>query len=229
MTQQDKQINKNRKNIKIDYRCSDLADKIVEIILPEIKKSKKKYFISVAGESGAGKTIFSFVLSKRLSEEGLGVCLLHQDDYFIYPPCENTKRRKEDINNIGTSEVKLALLDKHLKDISMGKKEIVKPFAIYENDKITDRKIKIGKSCIVIAEGTYTMLLKNTNKKIFLERDYNDSREERKFHLRKSKHKKEELQFLEKILKIEHKILSSHKKKADLIITRDLNIIRPSA
>ena len=54
--------------------------------------------------------------------------IIQQDDYFVYPPLTNLKMRQKDIGWVGTSEVKLELLDQNLADILAGKDEIKKPW-----------------------------------------------------------------------------------------------------
>ena len=63
--------------------------------------------------------------------------------------------------------------------------------------------------------------MQNVHQHIFIDRNYIDTLESRK---KRSREKQDE--FLEKILLIEHKIISSFKSKADIIITKDYNAIK---
>lgn len=191
------------------------GERVMELVLPRIMNSPEKYIITIAGESGAGKSEIAAVLSDKLLERGIKSAIIQQDDYFVYPPITNAAMRKKDINHVGPGEVRLELLDQNLQEISDGKKEIDKPLVIYKEDRIDKETIKMQGIKVVIVEGTYTTLLKNTNTRIFIERTHLDTRAVR---LERAREKQDE--YLEKILGIEHEIISSHKSKADIILNR---------
>lgn len=195
------------------------AERIVKLLLPKIQKSREKFVLTIAGESGAGKSEIAVVLSEQLLEKGMESVILQQDDYFVYPPITNAKMRKKDINHVGVSEVRLALLGQNLQDILNGKREIEKPLVIYKEDRITRETLKVEGVKVIIVEGTYTTLLRNVDQHIFIDRSYLDTRSTRKERAREA-----EDEYLEKILQIEHEIVSSHKNKADIIVTRNYNV-----
>ena len=195
------------------------AKQISKIILPEIFKTENKFIITIAGESGSGKSEIAESLSQLLSEKNIKSFIFQQDDYFIYPPKTNAEMRRKNINNVGLSEVNLALLDQHLKSILQKKDEIDKPLVIFDEDRISDEIINLNDIQVIMVEGTYTTTLQNVNKHIFIDQTYIDTRESREKRARE-----EQDEFLEKILKIEHKIISSHKSKADIIITRNYEV-----
>jgi len=192
---------------------------IMPLLLPQIEKARKAFIITIAGESGSGKSEIAAVLSESLLEEGIKSLILQQDDYFVYPPKTNTRKRTEDISHVGMSEVHLALLDRNLKDIKEGKSELVKPLVIFEEDRITQETVKLEGIKAVIVEGTYTTTLKNVHRRTFIDRTYTDTRAARKRRLREQQD-----DFLEKILEIEHKIISSHKPRADIIVTKNYEV-----
>ena len=61
--------------------------------------------VTVAGESGSGKSEIAYCLTKLLAYEGKLSVILSQDDYFRLPPKSNTKRRFEDVSWVGPGEV----------------------------------------------------------------------------------------------------------------------------
>ncbi len=124
--------------------------------------------------------------------------------------------RREDIAHVGLSEVRLDLLDRHLSDFIAGKREILKPLVIFEEDRIIEEKLIVENSQVMIAEGTYTSVLTKVHQRVFIDRTYEDTQESRRLRGREKQD-----DFLEEILRIEHDIISSHKAKADVIITRD--------
>jgi uridine kinase len=195
------------------------ARRIMKLLFPQITKSQNRFSITIAGESGSGKSEIAAVLSDLLSEKGIKSIILQQDDYFVYPPKTNAKMRRKNIGHVGLSEVHLELLDENLKDITEGKSEIEKPLVIFDEDRITKETVKLEGIKAVIIDGTYTTILKNAHQRIFIDRTYVDTRKARKQRARE-----EQDEFLEKILQIEHRIISSHKPQADIIVTNNYEV-----
>ncbi len=188
---------------------------IVEPLLSEIKKTKGIYNISVAGESGAGKSIIAAAIAEQLENNGIKVKIFQQDDYFRLPPFSNDKKRRADLMWVGTDEVNLNLIDQHLKAAREGSTIIEKPLVIYPENRITTEVFNMSGIKVCIAEGTYTSLLKNVDKRIFIDRDRFDTIEDR------HKRGREVMDpFIEEVLEIEHEIISKHKDKADIIIDK---------
>ncbi len=98
------------------------ARQILDLLLPKIMEIENEFIITIGGESGSGKSEIAESLSKLLSEKDIKSIIFQQDDYFVYPPKTNARMRRKNINWVGLSEVKLALLDKNLKSIMEGKK-----------------------------------------------------------------------------------------------------------
>ena len=192
---------------------------IMKLLLPQIVKTPSKFIITIGGESGSGKSEIAMVLSELLSEKGIKSIILQQDDYFVYPPKTNAKMRRKNIGHVGLSEVRFVLLDEDLKDIMEGKSKIEKPLVIFDEDRITKETVKLEAIKTVIVDGTYTTILKNVHLRIFIDHTYVDTRE-----IRKRRAREEQDEFLEKILQIEHKIISSHKPRADIIVTNDYEV-----
>ncbi|MFQ5779887.1 MAG: zeta toxin family protein [Nitrospiria bacterium] len=198
------------------------AKKIVEIILPRITSSVRRYSINVAGESGSGKSEISRAIADELENKGIKSVILQQDDYFVYPPKTNDKIRRRDIGWVGPQEVHLDILDQNLRDFLCGQSELEKPLVIYDEDLIIKETVFVENAKVAIAEGTYTSLLENLSTRTFIDRNYNDTRAYRE----KRRRNKSELDaFTGNVLEIEHGIISAHKAFADIIITKEYEIL----
>jgi uridine kinase len=195
------------------------ARQLLKLLLPQISEAPGSFIITIAGESGGGKSEIAITLCEMLLKEGIKSYILQQDDYFIYPPKTNAKMRRLNIKHVGLSEVNLALLDQNLKDIQSGITAINKPLVSFDSDKITQERVRLEGVKLVIVEGTYTTILSNTNRHIFIDRTHIDTREARQHRARE-----EQDGFLEQVLKIEHGIISAHKAKADVIINKDYEV-----
>jgi len=194
------------------------AEAIIPMILPQIEKTESRYTISVAGESGSGKSEIATALADVLKQSGVHSLILQQDDYFVYPPKSNDQARRKDINWVGSQEVRLKLLDESLRTFLDNKPEIQKPLVLYEQDEVISETVPTGDAKVAIAEGTYTSLLENIDSRIFIDRDYLETRAHRE---KRSRHKSELDPFIDKVLDIEHGIISAHRDLANIIIHND--------
>jgi len=182
--------------------------------------SKGRTAITIAGESGGGKSEIASELAKRLEAAGRKTYIFQQDDYFFYPPKSNHEMRVKTITHVGTTEVNLELLDEHLYLFKHpNNKPLTKPLVVFEEDRITDEGVDVSAYDVAIAEGTYTTSLKNADHRIFIDRTYEDTLEDRKARGRDVID-----EFTNRILKIEHEIIAKHKELANIIVEKDYSV-----
>lgn len=199
------------------------AEGLLKLILPDIIAKQGKYLITVAGESGAGKSEIAYALEGLLDKLRIKAHIIQQDDYFVYPPKTNERMRVIDINRVGPQEVKLDLLNENILAIVSGNFKIEKPLVIFEEDRITKELIDLEPYRVVLIDGTYTTLLEHIDCHVFIDRDRNDTREDR---LKRNRERQND--YLEDILEIEHNVISRHKEVADIIIDKEFNACRPA-
>lgn len=197
------------------------AEDVIRLALDDVRLKDGKFFFTVAGESGAGKSEIASAMKELLVKQGFSTFIIQQDDYFLLPPKTNEKARVIDINRVGPQEVNLDLLNLNIKNISEGKPGIIKPLVIFEEDRITTETIHFDPFKVVIIDGTYTTLLEGIDCHIFIDRDRNDTREDRQ-----KRNREKQNEYLENILEIEHHIISRHKEMADIIINKEFKAFR---
>ncbi len=195
------------------------AAAIFAFLEPRIRSSPHPYRITVAGESGSGKSETAEAIADACRAHGLEPFVLQQDDYFVLPPRSNDRRRREDISWVGTDEVRMDLLDEHLKAARRRSPGITKPLIDYEADRIGEETVDLSACDVVIAEGTYTTLLAHAEFRVFIARTRLDTLEARRERAREPIEP-----FLERVLEIEHRIIAPHREVADAIIDRDYEI-----
>lgn len=198
------------------------AEGVVERLRDKILSLGRPAVITVAGESGSGKSEIGSEIARILKEkDSLEGYLFHQDDYFIRPPKSNDEARQEDISNVGMHEVKLDLLDSHIAAVKNKDRGVIKkPLIDYNNNLVLEEAADLSDVDIAVAEGTYTTSLKEADFRVFIDRTYKDTLQHRKERAR------DELnEYTEKILIIEHKIISEHKKLADIVISSAYEVI----
>lgn len=195
------------------------AEAIVERILPAINDKAGRTTITVAGESGSGKSETAKALAEALEARGVACGIYQQDDYFVLPPKSNDKKRREDIAWVGTREVRLDLLDDHLAAALAGADEVKKPLVIYDDDIITEETMDLRGLKVLIAEGTYTTLLEHVDTRVFIARTRLETLEARR------KRGREAIEpFIEKVLEIEHAIISPQAARAHVVISKDYDV-----
>ena len=100
--------------INVEDHHRRAAETIVALLADEVVARTRRTTISVAGESGSGKSEMGAALVEAFGDVGIGGVVLGQDDYFVLPPRSNDQVRREDIRWVGPREVQLDLLDEHL-------------------------------------------------------------------------------------------------------------------
>ena len=208
-------------SIIVEEHHRKAASGIVPVLLPILKRSEQRYTISVAGQSGAGKSETAMAIAQALEASGIQSAIFQQDDYFVHPPKTNDATRRADISWVGVQEVKLGLMDEHLSAFLDGNSKIDKPLVDYHRDAIGSEVMEPGAAQVAIADGTYTTLLKKVMCHVFIDRDYLDTRS----HREKRRRDDSELDpFIDRVLEIEHEIISSNKSLADIVVNRDYSI-----
>lgn len=196
---------------------------IIPQIIARIKAKKQRTTISLAGESGCGKTETAKALVAELSKYGISSLVLGQDHYFFLAPLANDAMRKKSSEWLGPhEEVNMKLLNRTLSGAIKGKKTIDVPHIDYDTNVETVEKIDIEGIKVIIVEGTYVSLLKHINTRIFIDLDYKDT-----LKFRKLRNRGNEVNdpFVENILETEHKIIAGHKYLADFVINKDYDVI----
>jgi uridine kinase len=190
------------------------AMQVWERLSPRFDAGHGPLAVSVAGESGSGKSEIGYCLAELAEKKGLTAIVLGQDDYFILPPKSNHRKREADIAWVGPGEVRLDLLDAHIAHLKQRPDQALeKPLVDYDADAIDSEIVGPGPFDLIVAEGTYTTLLQQTDLRAFIDRNYHQTRKNR---LRRAREKA--LDFIEQVLEIEHQEISRHKARADVII-----------
>lgn len=209
--------------IVLEEHHTRAASAIVPGIVDAIRAKTQRYVITVAGESGSGKSETGKAIADELTASGITAVLLGQDDYFVLPPKSNDAKRREDDAWLGPHvEVRFDVLEQNLVDAINGADEITKPLIDYDADSVEDQVVDLRGVDVVVVEGTYTSLLKHVDTRVFIARNRMDTLEHRQKRNRGSEVGDP---FVENVLKLEHKIIAGHRQLADFVITRDYDVV----
>lgn len=196
---------------------------IVPQIIERIRSKPQRFVVTVAGESGSGKSETALAIARELEKSGINSVTLGQDDYFYLPPKSNSEKRHADSNWLGPHiEVNFKDFEQNIVDSIKGAATIVKPLVDYNANLVGSETVDLESVKVIIAEGTYTSLLKHVDVKIFITRNWLTTLGDRKERNRGNEVKDP---FTESILAIEHKIIAGHRQLADFIITDNFEVI----
>ena len=194
------------------------AEEIVTHLLASVFVKPGRYGITVAGESGSGKSTIAAAIAEAFEQRGKRCVVLQQDDYYLLPPMTNDRERRSHADWRGVKEVRLDFLDQQMKTILDGAEEIVKPVSVYAEDCFKQEHLSTQNVDIVVVEGSFVSLLQHAHVRVFIDRTYNDTRA---FREQRARDAAELDAFTESILQIEHEIIAAHKPLADVIVTKE--------
>ena len=202
-------------SIVIEDHHRNAAAGIANRVLKTLGGTDGRIGVTIAGESGCGKSEVAAALAEELDRAGVPCAIVQQDDYFIYPPRTNDQTRRADIAWVGPQEVRLDVLNAHMQAFVDGARSLEKPLVDYAADSIGTETMDVGHARVLIVEGTYTTLLDAAAHRAFIDLKYTQTRK----HREKRKRDASELDpFIERVLEIEHGIISAHKARADIIV-----------
>lgn len=187
-------------------------------LLPEAFLAKRR-IVQIAGESGSGKSVTAVSIQRLLLEQGVDAYILHQDDYFHLPPVSNHQKRMEDLSWVGPQEVKLDLLAAHQDAFLRGENRLEKPLVDYHENQILSEVVRLDAYQVLLVEGTYVFEAGQADLRIFMTRDYRQTRQNREDRGREAPS-----DFLEQVLAIEHQIIQKQREQAHLWVLQDYSV-----
>ncbi len=206
-------------------RTSDearLATPLAAVLRAEFRLGERgRTVIGVAGESGSGKSTTATALARALDAHGLRSVVLSQDDYFHRPPRANHEYRMLDLAHVGPHEVDLARIGRHIAAFRAGHDGVDVPAVEYAADTFGTRVVDFGTAHVLIVEGTYVLTMPDLDVRVFLEATYADTRARRVARARDV-----DSPFVERVLAIEHEIITRQAAVADVVIDPDF-AVRP--
>jgi uridine kinase len=198
------------------------AKNIAEIIFNNITGNEiEKFVVAISGESGCGKSEVAHMISYFLKEKGILAKLLHMDNYYVVPSKERHElRKKRGLDSINYDEYNWDLIKKHIKEFRESSISVL-PFLDLLTDQM-DKLITDFKGInVLIMEGLYSIYCDyGVDLKIFIDLDYTETK---KAQMLRRKEKFDEFRL--KVLEREHEVVQMLKPKADLIITKNFDVI----
>jgi len=81
-------------SIVIEDHHRKAAAGIAPIVRRTLDGNVGRIGVTIAGESGSGKSETAAALAEALAQHGISSVIFQQDDYFVYPPQSNDAARR---------------------------------------------------------------------------------------------------------------------------------------
>jgi uridine kinase len=178
-----------------------------------------RYVLAIGGESGSGKSELAHVISRQLKDLGQLAKILHIDNYYKISPTERTAWRKhQGIQSVGLDEYEWDLISQNIQEFRDGKSAVLPCI-----DLLTDQEDKLitdfSAIRFLILEGLYA-LKTDADLKIHLDRIYTETKK-----AQVQRGKEPQTEFRMQILEREHEVVQSLRPLADLIVTKEFDVI----
>jgi uridine kinase len=204
-----------REVIQIQEHYCETAHRIVPFFHAKYGKGKR-LVIAIGGESGSGKSVTAVCLHQVLTQLGHACRLIHLDDYFFLPPNSNHQQRLKGLEFVGMQEVNMALLQAHIDAFLAGQTTLVKPVSNYLTNTLEEETLDLEGVGVLIVEGVYALALHSVNLKIFILKNYLETKAQR---LQRARDPDDA--YIEQILAIEHQIIQPMGLTADVLIDKE--------
>jgi uridine kinase len=201
----------------IEEKHYKAADQIFEI-LKDVKE--EKYILAISGESGSGKSELAHVLAQKIKSTGDLAKILHIDNYYKIPPPQRTAwREKEGFDSVGLEECDWDLLAKNT-DEFLENKSATMPCIDLLTDQVDQLTTDFKGIRFLIIEGLYAINAR-ADIRIFIDLTYHETK---KAQLLRGKEPQNEYRL--KVLEREHEVVRSLRPTANLIVTKEFNVVK---
>ena len=174
--------------------------------------------ITVAGESGSGKSVTATDLATAMNDAGIRTIIIHQDNYFVRPPRTNHAHRLTDLGSVGPQEVQMDVIAANMLAFRAGA-TITAPVVDYAGNRFLTQSLDFTDTQALVVEGTYALLLDGWDIGVFLQATYRDTEARRK-----ARNRDIDDPFVDQVLEIEHRLIAPQSLRADILLDRDFEI-----
>jgi len=200
----------------------ELADKVLE---DKARKEKEndgmyKYIVAISGESGAGKSELSYSLALHLKQYDIRVKVLHADNYYLIPPLLRREwRMSQGVDAVGKEEYDWELINRNIQDFREDRVSTL-PYIDIISGQIDRLTTDFQKIHLLVVDGLYAINAEDLDMRVFIELTYLETK---MAQLIRGKEANDDFRI--RVLEKEHQSVLSLKPMADMVVTRDFNVI----
>ena len=195
-----------------------------EIIIEKILQQKKdKFIVAISGESGSGKTELAHVIAKGLRMHGIFAKPMHIDNFYNTHPLKRRQLRSEQgiENVVGFNEYLWDDINRVIDDFKNGRVSEM-PCVDLVTEQVDKLTTDFNEVDMLIVDGLYAIKTERIDLRIFIELTYLETKEK---HTKDARGKEVMAEVRWATLAQEHKMVQSLKPKADLLISKDYDVV----
>ncbi len=188
-----------------------------------LKNKREKMIIGISGESGSGKSELAHSLAKLLRKEGIFAKPLHTDNYYKTLPLERREWRNEHgiENVVGYDEYDWGTIHKNIDDFKHGRISEM-PCVDLVTEQVDRLTTIFANVDMLIVDGLYAIKADEVDLRVFIGLTYLETKEKHRKDTR-GKEVMDEVRW--GILAQEHKMVQSLKPMADLLVTKNYEVV----
>jgi uridine kinase len=202
----------------------DKHRKAGEAIIQRILKMKKdKLTVAISGESGSGKSELAHIIAKGLRKYGIFAKPVHTDNYYRTHPLERREwRSQQGIEKVvGYNEYDWNAIHKTIDDFKRSRKSEM-PCVDLVTEQVDRLITNFAEVDMLVVDGLYAIKSKELDLRIFIELTYLETKEK---HTKDSRGKEVMDEVRWATLGQEHKMVQSLKPLADILITKEYEVV----
>ncbi len=191
------------------------------IIQKILERKKEKFIIGISGESGSGKSELAHVIAKGLRKHGIMAKPIHIDNYYRIHPLERTEwRKKNGIENVvGYGEYDWDTIYRNIEDFKNNRKSSM-PCVDLVTEQVDQLTTDFSGIDMLVVDGLYAIKTEGVDLKIFLELTYHETK---KAQVVRGKEPQNEYRMA--VLEQEHRMVQALKPKADILISKEYEVL----
>jgi uridine kinase len=194
-----------------------------DIIQRILKQKKDKFIVAISGESGSGKSELAHVIAKGLRKYNIMAKPLHTDNYYNSDPLKRKAWRVENgiEKVVGYNEYLWDEIHQNVDDFKNNRKSEM-PCVDLVTEQVDRLITDFSTVDMLIVDGLYSIKTNHVDLRVFIELTYLETKEK---HTKDSRGKEVMDEVRWAILGQEHKMVQSLKPMADLLVTREYEVV----
>ncbi len=194
------------------------GEQIIQYIL---KNRKDRMTVAISGESGTGKTELAHVIAKGLRVHNIFAKPLHIDNYYRIHPLKRTAWRQENgiENVVGYGEYDWDVIYQNIDDFK-NKRKSTMPCVDLVTEQVDQIITDFSEVDMLIIDGLYAIKTENIDLRIFIDITYHETGKAQKL-----RGKEPQNEYRMKVLLKEHDMVRNLKDSANIIISKDYEVV----
>ncbi len=204
----------------------DKHKKAGEIILEAaLARKRDRMVVAISGESGSGKSELAHVIAKGLRKHGIFAKPIHTDNFYNTHPLERRAWRQEQgiEKVVGFNEYKWDEIDRSIADFRHGRVSEM-PCVDLVTEQVDTLITDFGEVDMLIVDGLYAIRAQDVDLRVFIDLTYLETKEK---HTKDARGKEVMDEVRWATLGQEHKMVSSLKPLADILVNKDYEVEFP--